>query len=333
MISSKYRAFSYIALILGIFGFFVFGLAFGFNKIAFFDVIKTLFGFGTQTQEFVVLEIRLPRILIVFVLGMALALSGTILQTLTRNDLADPGIIGINAGAGLGVALVYFVFNLELANIVYLLPISAFLGALITFLGTIYFARDNNGVNMNKLILLGVGTAMALNGAMIILISSADYWKVDFVYQWLSGDIWGDKIIFVYITSPVILFFTILAFMKTQTLNILSLDDISAQSLGVDLNKERLYLVVIAVGLAAVGVSVGGSISFVGLLIPHLAKKIYGANHKHFMLASMLLGGLFLLLADAIGKRILQPEGVVPGIIVALIGAPYFIYLLIRSKN
>lgn len=329
----KYFNLSYALLSLALVAVIVFGLAFGFNKIPFFEVIKTLVGAGTETNNFIILTIRMPRILIVLVLGMALALSGAILQSLTRNDLADPGIIGINAGAGLGVALVYFVFNLEMGNIVYLLPLAAFIGAFSTFLATIYFAKDKNGINMNKLILLGVGTALALSGALIILISSADYWKVDFVYQWLSGDIWGDKMIFVYITSPVILFFTLLAFAKVRSLNILNLDDISAQSLGIDLNKERLYLVTIAVGLAAVGVSVGGSISFVGLLIPHLAKKIYGANHKHFMPAAMLLGGLFLLVADAIGQRIFQPEGVVPGIIVAIIGAPYFLYLLIKVRN
>lgn len=329
----KFINLSYLLLVFALFMFIIFGLSFGFNKIPFVDVLKTLLGAGSEQNNFVILTIRMPRLLIVFVLGMALALSGSILQTLTRNDLADPGIIGINAGAGLGVALVYFVFNLELGNIVYILPISAFIGALLTFLATIYFAKDRNGINMNKLILLGVGTALALSGALIILISSADYWKVDFVYQWLSGDIWGDKMVFVYASSPIVVFFMILAFLKIRTLNILNLDDISAQSLGIDLNRERLYLVIIAVGLAAIAVSVGGSISFVGLLIPHLAKKIYGANHRHFMLGAMLLGGLFLLIADAIGQRIFPPEGVVPGIIVALIGAPYFLYLLVTSKN
>lgn len=327
------RVCSYTVILVFIMGLVAFGLSSGHVKLPYEVVLNALFGQATKRVAFTIFTLRMPRLLITLIMGMALALSGSVLQTVTNNDLADPGIIGINAGAGLGVTIAYLLFNFDIANVVFMIPLFGFLGALSTFSLTLYFARDGYGIDVDKLILLGIGTAIALSGIMIVLISSAERGEVQFIQSWLSGDIWGDKMSFVYIVAPLILVGTLLVFYRANTLNILNLDDISVQSLGVAIRKERVILIILAVALASIVVSVGGSISFVGLIVPHIAKKLYGPDHRYALLGALLLGGLFLLGADILGRHIFLPEGILPGIVVSIIGAPYFLFLLLKSPK
>ena len=332
--SPTLRLLTYGGLLLATGLLFAMGLTFGFLRIPLENVLQTLLGGGSKQEVFTIFTLRMPRLLITLIMGMALAMSGSVLQTLTKNDLADPGVLGINAGAGLGVTFAYLFMDFSSTSIVYTLPLAGFLGAGVTFLLTMVFSTDPGGrLNVDKLVLTGIGSAIALSGSMILFISSAGREDVQFIYRWLSGSIWGDKWDFVYVTLPVVLVLMIWIFMKSQTLNIMGLDDISAQSLGVDLTKERYILIGCAVALAAVVVSVAGAISFVGLIIPHMAKRIYGPKHQHFMVGSMLLGGIFLMGADLIGRNILQPQGLLPGIMVALVGAPYFLFLVVRTNK
>lgn len=325
---------SYAFWVCAILALFLFGLSFGFLDIELKDVLLTLWGKGTKQNTFTIFTLRMPRLLITLLMGMALSISGSVLQTVTKNDLADSGILGINSGAGLGVALAYLFLDFGDKNILYMIPLIGFIGALSTFLITMFFSTEKSGnLNVSKLILTGIGSSIALSGAMILFISSAGREDTQFIYQWLSGNIWGDKWEFVIITAPLVIILMIMVFMKTEILNIMGLDDISAQSLGVNLKKERWFFIVIAVALAAVVVSVAGSISFVGLIVPHICKKLYGPKHQHFMLGSVLMGGIFLMGADIIGRNILQPQGLLPGIMVSLIGAPYFLYLIIRGDK
>lgn len=313
---------------------FIGGLSFGFLKIEWADVVRTLLGSGEKQTTFTIFTLRMPRLLITFIMGIALAISGSVLQSLTRNDLADPGILGINSGAGLGVTIAYLFFDFGNSNIIYILPLMGLMGAGVTFLITLVFATERNGaINVDKLVLIGIGSAIALSGAMILCISSAGREDVQFIYGWLSGNIWGDKWPFVRITAPIVLIMILWIYSKAQTLNILGLDDISAQSLGVDLKKERKLLITASVALASIVVSVAGSISFVGLIIPHIAKKTYGPKHQYNLIGSMLLGGIFLMGADLLGRNIFPPQGLPPGIVVSLIGAPYFLYLVVHNNR
>lgn len=328
------RYISYVLLSLAVGIVFLYGLAHGFIKMDMVDVLKTLVGKGTKASTFTIWTLRMPRLIITLIMGMALALSGSVLQTLTRNDLADPGILGINAGAGLGVTVAYLSLDFSGASIVYTLPIIGFVGAMGTFLITLMVAREKGGqLNVDKLVLTGIGSAIAISGMMILFISSAGREDVQFIYKWLSGNIWGDKWAFVHVSLVVVLLLMVLVFAKARTMNILGLDNISAQSLGVDLKRERHALILYAVALAAVVVSVAGSISFVGLIVPHIAKKIYGPKHQYFLVGSVLLGGLFLMGADLIGRNIFPAQGLLPGIVVAIIGAPYFLYLVVKSNH
>ena len=332
--NNKVLGLSYVLILTLIFATFVIGLSFGFLSIEWKDVLKTLVGQGSEQNTFIIFTLRMPRLIITLIMGMALSMSGSILQTLTRNDLADPGILGINSGAGLGVTVAYLFFDFGSSNIVYILPIMGLIGAGLTFLITLIFSTERSGaLNVDKIVLIGIGSAIALSGAMILFISSAGREDVQFIYQWLSGNIWGDKWPFVKVSAPVVLLFTLWIYFKSKTLNILGLDDISAQSLGVDLIKERKLLIAGSVALAAVVVSVAGAISFVGLIIPHISKKIYGPKHEYNLIGSMLLGGLFLMTADLLGRNIFPPQGLPPGIVVSLIGAPYFLYLVVHSNR
>lgn len=330
----KWRYTSYGLLVLLALGLMVLGLTVGFLKIHPKEVLAVLLGGGDEVARFTVLEIRLPRLIITFFMGMALAISGSVLQTLTRNPLADPGIIGVNAGAGLGVTVAYLIFDFSAGNVVYMLPLIGFIGALAAFSMNLWFSYEKGrGVNMDKLVLVGIGSAIAISGTMILFISSVGREDVLFIQRWLSGNIWGDTWQFVWVTVPILTVLMVLVFMKADGMNILAMDDLTAQSLGMALGKERLQLILLAVALAAVAVATSGAIAFVGLIIPHMAKKIYGPKHQHFMIGSLLLGGIFLMGADLLGRNILLPQGLLAGIVVALIGAPYFLWLVVKSNH
>ncbi len=295
-------------------------------------LLPTLLGNGSFKEEFVLYSLRLPRLLITVMAGMALALSGSILQGITRNELADPGIIGINTGAGVAVALFFLYFPVDVGSFIYLLPIAAFLGALVTATAIYLFSYDRvQGLQPIRLILTGVGFSMALSGIMVILISSTRREKVDFIAKWLAGNIWGTDWIFVYSLLPWLLVLIPLTFYKANKLNLLALNEPVAIGVGVALEKERIQLLLTAVALAAAAVSVTGGISFIGLMAPHIARALVGPRHQFFLPIALLLGGWLLAFADTIGRNIAGPDGVPAGIVVALIGAPYFIYLLLKK--
>lgn len=293
-------------------------------------IIPTLFGYGSMQEEFILFSLRLPRIVITLLAGMALALSGAILQGITRNDLADPGVFGINAGAGAGVALFFLFFPIDAGTFVYAIPLVAFISGLLT--ATVIYAISYNrtvGLQPVSFVLTGVGMSMALSGLMIVLISSTDRTKVDFIAKWLAGNIWGDDWPFISAMLPWLTAGTLVALYRAKHLNILYLGDPVSIGVGVHVRRERLVLMITAVAVAAAAVSVTGGISFIGLMAPHIAKLIVGPRHERVIPASMLIGGWLLLAADTIGRNVLA-EPLPAGVIVSLIGAPYFIYLLLK---
>lgn len=309
----------------------ILSLGLGYSSVSYDRILPTLLGNGTFKEEFVLFSIRLPRIVVTLLAGMALAISGAILQGLTRNDLADPGIIGINSGAGVGVALFFLFFPIDAGSFTYLLPVVAFAGALLTaILLYIFSYQKGSGLQPIRLILVGIGFSMALSGAMIVLISSAEPEKVDFIASWLAGDIWGTDWPFIWAILPWLAVFIPYTLYKANRLNLLSLNDAVAIGVGLPIEKERLFLLLTAVALAASAVSVTGAVAFIGLMAPHLAKALIGPRNQLFLPIALLVGGWLLLFADTIGRNLLEPEGIPAGIMASLIGAPYFVYLLLR---
>ena len=307
-------------------------LGLGYSSVSYERILPTIFGHGTFKEEFVLFEIRLPRIIVTLLAGMALAISGAILQGLTRNDLADPGIIGINSGAGLGIAVFFLFFPIDAASFAYMLPLVAFAGALLTAV-LIYLFSYKKGIGLQpvRLILVGIGFSMALSGAMIVIISAAERQKVDFIARWLAGNIWGTDWPFIWALLPWLLILIPFTLYKANRLNLLNLSDPVAIGVGVSIEKERVILLLTAVALAASAVSVTGGIAFIGLMAPHLAKALIGPRNQLFLPIAILIGGWLLLFADTIGRNVLEPEGIPAGIMTALIGAPYFVYLLLRK--
>jgi len=311
---------------------FTISLGMGYASLSFDRIIPTILGKGTFKEEFVLFSIRLPRMIITILAGMALALSGAILQSITRNHLAEPGILGINSGAGVAVAIFFLFFPIEVGSFIYVLPIVAFLGAIGTAIIIYVFSYSSiHGLQPIRLVLVGVGCSLAFSGLMIVLISSAEREKVDFIAKWIAGNVWGTDWPFIFAILPWLLFLVPLTLYRSNRLNILELGEPLAIGVGLAVEKERKIMMIVSVALAAAAVSVTGGISFIGLMAPHIAKALVGPRNQLYMPIALLMGGWLLLVADTIGRNITDPDGIPAGIVVALIGAPYFLYLLFKD--
>lgn len=312
---------------------FIISMNTGFTKLSPLEVLRTLSGSGTPKQELILFEFRLPRIVIAILIGAGLALSGCILQGVSRNALADPGILGINAGAGLMVMLFVSFFPTTTAAPIFLLPILSLIGAsFAAFLIYILSYKKGEGILPTRMLLTGIGIAAGISSAMIVLTLRLNPEKYQFVATWLAGSIWGSNWKFVWALLPFILVLVPLVLMKARVLNVLNLGDQTASGLGAPVERERMILLAAAAILAGACVSVSGGIGFVGLIGPHLARRLVGPKHQFLLPASALVGSLLVLVADTLGRVILQPSEIPAGILVAILGAPYFLYLLSRTK-
>ncbi|HEI7294454.1 TPA: iron ABC transporter permease [Staphylococcus aureus] len=295
---------------------------------------KTLIGQGDAIDELILLDFRLPRMMITILAGAALSISGAIVQSVTKNPIAEPGILGINAGGGFAIALFIAIGKINADNFVYVLPLISILGGIATALIIFIFSfNKNEGVTPASMVLIGVGLQTALYGGSITIMSKFDDKQSDFIAAWFAGNIWGDEWPFVIAFLPWVLIIIPYLLFKSNTLNIIHTGDNIARGLGVRLSRERLILFFIAVMLSSAAVAVAGSISFIGLMGSHIAKRIVGPRHQLFLPIAILVGACLLVIADTIGKIMLQPGGVPAGIVVAIIGAPYFLYLMYKTKN
>ncbi|AFC29229.1 transport system permease [Paenibacillus mucilaginosus 3016] len=312
---------------------FIISMNTGVIRLAPVDVARTLFGGGTDQQKLILFDFRLPRIVISLLVGAGFAVSGAILQGVSRNALADPGLLGINAGAGLAVVLYISFFPVKEEAPVFFMPLLALLGAG-TAAALVYLLayKKEQGISSTRLILIGIAVAAGMGALMLVLTIRLDPKNYQFVAVWLAGSIWGTSWKYVTAVLPWMLVLLPLVFYKARVLDVLHLGEQVAAGLGVAIERERRRLLAAAVVLAGVCVAVGGGIGFVGLIGPHLARLLVGPKHRYLLPASALTGALMLLVADTLGRWILQPTEVPTGIVVAVIGAPYFLYLLSRSK-
>ncbi|MGN7469882.1 FecCD family ABC transporter permease [Brevibacillus sp. SAFN-007a] len=305
----------------------------GYIRLSPMDLLKTLFGQGTEKQNLILFDFRLPRIVISLLIGAGLAVSGCIIQGISRNALADPGILGINSGAGLMVMLFISFYPSTAAAPVFLLPVLALVGASLTAaLIFVLSYQRHKGVLPIRILLTGIAVAAGMSAAMIVLTLKLSPDKYQFVATWLAGSIWGTNWKFVLSLLPWIVVLLPFVFYKARVMNILNLGEELSIGLGAPVAKEQLKLLGASVGLAASCVAVSGGIGFVGLIGPHLARRLVGPKHEMLLPTSALTGALLVIVADTIGRWILQPSEIPTGIVVAVIGAPYFLYLLARSK-
>lgn len=312
---------------------FIISMNTGYTKLSPLDTLRTLFGGGSEKENLILFKFRLPRIVVSILVGAGLALSGCIIQGISRNALADPGLLGINAGAGLTVILFVLFFGSQSTLSVFTLPFLALIGAGITaiLIYTLSYKRQS-GIAPIRLVLTGIAVQAGISALTTVLVVKLDDTQFDFVATWQAGSIWGANWKFVLALLPWLLLLIPYVLSRARVLDVLNLGDDIAYGLGASVEKERRGLLAAAVALAASCVAVSGNISFVGLLGPHLARRLVGPRHRILLPACALAGAVLVSISDTIARVIVQPFEIPTGIMVAIVGAPYFLYLLTKSE-
>ncbi len=302
-------------------------LASGAVPISIPEVSDILFGEGTHTGRQIVLQSRLPRAIAAVLVGCNLAVAGTLLQAVTRNPLADPGLIGVTAGAALAATIVLAV----LPGTAPLLPAIAFIGALLAAI-VVYIVswRPGFGSSPMRMILAGVAVNAVL-GAVIGLLMTAFADRIPSVMFWTSGSFNGRGWSHVQLIWPYTLAGLTLAFWLRPRLSVMELGDDAATTLGVPVERTRIVAFAAAALLAGSAASVAGLVGFVGLIIPHVMRLMLGGNHGLIPLAAIAGGGL-LVWSDIIARVTLAPAELPVGVVTGLIGGPYFVFLLYKAR-
>ncbi len=305
---------------------FFLNVGYGAVKIGPQEVIDAIFTSKEGVNYQIIVNVRLPRTIAAMLVGMALSLSGVILQAIMGNPLATPNIIGISSGAGLAALVILILFP----GYFYLVPLGAFAGA---FLATmlIYALAWKRGVVASRLILAGVAVNSifgAGNNILFSLFPDRLSGAVGFMIGGLSGIVWTD----VKMVLPYIAFGTLLALLMSDRLNILVLGDEVATGLGLQVERTRFIFILISSLMAGSAVSVAGLLGFVGLIVPHIARIFVGTDHRYLFPASILLGSTVVMICDLLARILFAPREIAVGIIMSIIGGPFFLYLL-RKKE
>ena len=319
------------ALLLGLF---FLHLQAGFHYFTKEHLLAILFFGGTPEERLTVFDFRMVRSILAVLIGMGLAVSGAVFQTISKNELASPSLLGVNAGAALAVMLLIYGSSSATGLGIWQQPLAAVVGgalaaALVFFLSL----RRGRMTSTYNLVLNGIAVTAGLHALQILLLVSLDPTRFQQVNTWLIGSIFGNSW-----THVDILFFIVLAGLlfllaNHETLDLLALREETALGLGLRVNRTRFVLLMAAVVLASSCVAVGGSIGFVGLICPHIARRLVGVAHCRYLPVTALLGGILLVAADYTARIIIAPDEMLVGLVVSLIGAPYFLYILLRSKG
>lgn len=292
------------------------------------DTLASLLGAGLPEHDFIVRTLRLPRTLIGLCVGASLAVAGTLLQGITRNPLASPGVVGLNAGAGLAAVAAIVWLNIPPEY----LPWMAFGGALLVALLS-YSLAWKQGISPIRMVLVGIGIAAICQGLITVATLSGNIRLVQQASIWMTGSLYGRSWEHFWPYLPWVLLFLPLAWINARQLDLLGLGDPTASGLGYRVNIGRTVLLGIAVALAGSSVATAGTIGFVGLMAPHLARRLVGNKHAILIPTAALLGGLLVLAADFVGRTVLAPVEIPCGLITAILGGPYMIYLLLRERR
>ena len=275
---------------------------------------------------FTLMEYRLPRAVLAILLGGALAISGVLVQSVVRNPLASPDILGINNAAGLvAVSVLMFLPNLAF----YWMPIFAFLGGVLSFV--ILWIVCGFNFRPIKMAIIGVALS-ALWAAISHYLMLTTPVEINTAMLWLTGSLWGRSWSYLNVVLPWLVVLLPLPFIFCRDLDTLGLGENKASTLGVTVNKVQISVLVLAVALSTTAVAICGPIAFLGLVAPHLARRLVGGRHRTLLPAALIIGALLLQLSDILARVIDPPTELPAGILTAIIGAPYFFYLLMRTK-
>lgn len=279
------------------------------------------------------LDIRLPRVLLAVVMGMALAVSGAVMQGVFRNPLADPGLLGISSGAGLAVALAIIIPLALPAPLALWLPmIAAFIGSLLVTLLIFSFSRLARG-NLSRLLLVGIAINALCGAAVGVLSWLSNDQQLRQLSLWGMGSLGQAQWPTVLVCASVVLPCMVLVQRLARRLNLLQLGEEEAHYLGVDVPRTQRYLLVLSALLVAAAVAVSGVIGFIGLVMPHLMRYCLGGDHRWLLPSSLLSGAILLLLADTLARTLVAPAEMPVGLLTSLIGGPWFLWLILRRRG
>ena len=305
-------------------------------KVSFLRSVRILFlsllgmkGAGSDTERTIILSLRLPRAILAGFVGAGLSVSGATFQALLRNPLADPYILGVSSGAAVGAMIAIL---LGLGTFSLGLPLASFLGALLSILVVFYFGRQDGKIHPHTLLLTGVIMGSFLSALIMFFISVSRREELHTILFWLMGDFSFSNARIILIISPYILLGVVLLYPRSRHLNLILSGEENAVQLGVDVEKLKLISYLLASLITAASVSACGLIGFVGLIIPHSVRLMFGPDHRLLIPSAALLGASFLIASDTFARTLLAPVELPVGVITAAFGGPFFIYLLRTRK-
>lgn len=285
------------------------------------------------TAGVILLHVRLPRVLMGFVVGGTLTVVGVTLQALLRNPLGDPYVLGVSSGAALGVAVATLLGIGSTAGVVPMMPLWGFAGGLAALTLIYRLAQSHGRLPIHSLLLAGVILNAILTAVIMFITSIMDPARSAGLMAWLMGSLtvhgWAGVMgVMVYVTAG-----TAFLLRHASELNVLTQGEDTARSLGIDTERTKRHLYVLTALLTGAVVSVSGMIGFVGMVVPHMVRMVVGSDHRLLMPASALVGGMFLVLSDTVARTALAPAEIPVGVVTALAGGPFFLYLLLWKKD
>nr|WP_246439587.1 iron ABC transporter permease [Bacillus benzoevorans] len=314
---------------------FIISTGIGDMKISPLSVLQVFFGGGTEMEQLVVRSFRLPRIIIAVMAGISLAVAGGILQGMIRNPLASPDILGITGGAAVA-AVGFLAFFSNSSNVLTVsikwMPLAAFTGAaIIAFL--IYGLAWKRGVSPFRLVLIGIGISALMQAFTTLMMILGPIHLASQANIWITGTVHGSTWTNVNMLVPWTFILVLAALLISRRLNVQELGDDIATSVGVKVQSQNFWLLMISTALIGGSVAFAGGIGFVGLMAPHMARRLVGSSFGALLPVSALIGGILVMIADVIGRTLFSPLEIPAGVFTAGIGAPYFIYLLFKTRN
>lgn len=311
----------------------VVSLELGSTRMSWSQIAATLAGRGEWLDNLVIFEMRMPRIVLGALIGAGLATAGVLLQGVTRNDLASPSTVGVTAGSGLGMMLLLVAYPLATARMPLLLPLGALVGAMAITVLVFALARRQGTVLPTRLLLVGIAVGYGAGAATLLLSLRMDFVTYNRVVTWMTGTLssanWKPTLLLL----PFCLVLIPVAISRARVLNVLALGDGVAESLGVAAKREMLMVLAVATTLTSACVAIGGHIGFLGLVAPHLARRLVGQNHALVFPAAALCGATLLVVADGLGHHLFGSVEVPAGVLVGVLGGVYFLYLLVTTKG
>ncbi|MGG1598540.1 FecCD family ABC transporter permease [Paenibacillus naphthalenovorans] len=301
------------------------------------EVLRTLLRIHPQPDhDMVLFEFRLPRIVIAALVGFGLGIAGAVIQGVTRNGLADPGILGINAGAGAAIVLFMFFFQGNVIRTgwtaIMMMPLFGLIGGLAAAALIYFFAWQNGRLDPQRLVLTGIAIGSGFGAFTMFLSLQMNAKDFEMATVWLTGSIWNANWVYIASMLPWFIVLVPVLMRRAPLLDVFQLEESSVKGLGVRAEREKSLFLLGSIGLVSACVSVSGSIGFVGLLAPHIAKRLVGLRHRRVMSVCGLIGMMMVIVSDLIAKTVFSPAELPVGIVISIVGVPYFVYLLFKAK-